>query len=178
MLLILYCRARTFFFLNGIIWLQESNQLNIVPSTITILLVFQNCASRRAGLQHLSDESQWPQPVWRSPQPPAECRSTAKHHSARGRGCSLRQPGADAHREYVSLTVVLLNSHCLFGIWYKYNHMWLIVIIDWSLAMALTAICSHRSTSLSGHGKAHFQWTSECSGWSGIFRGPNCVHDN
>lgn len=64
-------------------------------------LIFQYSPCWRVGLQHLFDESEWPQSFRWPAESSAECGSTAEHHSAGGRGCCFCQPRAAANREYV-----------------------------------------------------------------------------
>lgn len=66
------------------------------------LIIFQHGTGRRAGLQHLSDESEWPQPFRWPSEPPPERGTAAKHHTAGGRRRSLCQPRPDSHREWVA----------------------------------------------------------------------------
>lgn len=66
------------------------------------LLVFQHGAGRRARLQHLSDEPQWPVAVRRPSQPPPQRGAAAEHHPAGGRGRRLRQPRPPANRKWVT----------------------------------------------------------------------------
>ena len=69
---------------------------SILPSTFSPFTL-QHGTGWRAGLQHLSDESERPQPVRRPAEPPAERGPPAEHHPAGGRRRSLRQPRPAAH---------------------------------------------------------------------------------